>query len=122
MFFKENYDADAALITALVAMQALSDSGKKLSELVDEYHRYVVIPERSFQVANQVAALEGLRQAFKDGDQDELDGLTVNYPDSWFNMRVSNTEPVIKLNAEAKTQAQLDELVTKVTDIVSKAA
>jgi phosphomannomutase len=120
MFFKENYDADAALITALVAMQALSDSGKKLSELVDEYHRYVLIPEQSFHVTDQVAALDKLRQAFGDGDQDELDGLTVNYPDSWFNMRVSNTEPVIKLNAEAKTQAELDKLVKKVSEIVEK--
>lgn len=118
MFFKDNYDADAALITALVAMQALSDTGKKLSELVDEYHRYVMIPEKSFRVENQTEAIERLRQTFKDGTQDELDGLTVTYPDSWFNMRVSNTEPVIKLNAEAETKDRLDALVGKITETV----
>lgn len=118
MFFGENYDADAALITALVAMQALSETDKKLSELVDEYHRYVMIPEMSFHVPDQKEAINKLKQAFDDGEQDELDGLTVNYPDSWFNMRSSNTEPVIKLNAEAKTKEQLDTLVEKITNVI----
>ena len=121
MFFKDNYDADAAMITALVAMQAITDTGKKLSELVDEYHRYVLLPERSYHMpskAASVAALDKLRQAFKDGTQDDLDGLTVNYPDRWFNMRVSNTEPVIKLNAEAENRERLDSLVAKISDLV----
>jgi phosphomannomutase len=120
MFFKDNYQADAAMITALVAMQAISDSGEKLSELVDEYRRYVILPEMSFHVQDKVAAIENLRQAFKDGEQDELDGLTVNYPDSWFNMRISNTEPVIKLNAEAKSQEQLDALVQHIKKVVEE--
>lgn len=121
MFFKENYYADAALITALVAMQAITDTGRKLSELVDEYHRYVLLPERSYRMpdkAASVAALDKLRAVFSDGKQDELDGLTVNYPDCWFNMRISNTEPVIKLNAEAETQPRLDSLVAKISDLV----
>lgn len=118
MFFKDNYQADAALITALVAMQAISDSNKKLSELVDEYRRYVICPEISFHVADKQSVIDRLRQEFADGDQDELDGLTVNYPDYWFNMRVSNTEPVIKLNAEAKTKEQLDELINRIKTLV----
>jgi phosphomannomutase len=115
-FFKENYDADAALITLLVAIQAISDSGKKLSELVDEYRRYAIITETNFEVADPKAILRTLRSAFKDGQQDDVDGLTVNYPNSWFNVRVSNTEPVIRLNAEAKNQKQLDKLVSRVVD------
>lgn len=113
-FFKENYDADAALITVIVTIQAISDSGKKLSELVDEYRRYAIITETNFEVTDPKATLKALKSAFRDGQRDEVDGLTVNYPDGWFNVRVSNTEPVIRLNAEAKTQAKLDRLVARI--------
>jgi phosphomannomutase len=117
-FFTENFDADSGLITALVAMQAISESGKKLSELVDEYHIYTMGPEINFEVENPAQSLEALRNAFRDGQQDKLDGLTVNYPDKWFNIRVSNTEPVIRLNAEAANQADLDALVQKIKDVI----
>jgi phosphomannomutase len=118
LFFKENFDADSGLIAALVAMQALSNSGKKLSTLIDEYRRYAMIPETNFEVKDAQATLDKLRLAFKDGEQDELDGLSVNYPSSWFNIRISNTEPVIRLNAEAKTKAELDELVSKLSGLI----
>lgn len=117
-FFTENFDADSGLITALVAMQAISDSGKKLSELVDEYHLYAMGPELNFEVENAQEVLAKLRDAFSDGQQDELDGLTVNYPTKWFNIRASNTEPVIRLNAEAETQEELDEFVEKIKQVI----
>ena len=119
-FFKENFDADSGLIAALVAMQAISESGKKLSELVDTFHRYAMGPEINFEVNNPVQTLASLRDAFADGEQDELDGLTVNYPDKWFNIRASNTEPVIRLNAEARSQADLDELLRKIKKVIYK--
>lgn len=87
---------------------------------MDEYRRYAMIIETNFEVADKAGTIARLKEAFQDGEQDELDGLTVNYPDFWFNMRVSNTEPVIRLNAEAKTKEQLDELVTKVTELISQ--
>ncbi len=118
LFFKENYYADSGLIAALVAMQVISDSDKKLSELVDEYRRYQMITETNFEVEDKVGTLKRIKKAFWGGEQDELDGLTVNYPDYWFNIRISNTEPVIRLNAEAKTKDQLDGLVKKITGII----
>lgn len=118
-FFTENFDADSGLITALVAMQAISDSGKKLSELVDEYHLYAMGPEINFEVEDPQAVFDRLRQAFHDGQQDELDGLTVNYPTKWFNVRASNTEPVIRLNAEAATQGELDTFVAHITKVIT---
>ncbi len=117
-FFKENYEADAGMITALVAMQSISDSGKKLSELADEYRRYQMPPEISFETDKPQDVLKKVAEAFKDGEQDWLDGITVNYPDKWFNLRASNTEPVVKLNAEAQTKEALDELIKKVGDAV----
>ena len=119
MFFKENYDADSGLITTLLALQALSDSGLKLSELIDSYRLYAMIPEMNIETSVEKDSLfKTLAEAFKDGEQDWLDGLTVNYPDSWFNLRASNTEPVMRLNAEAKTQDKLDTLVSKVTRLI----
>ncbi|HLB66009.1 MAG TPA: phosphomannomutase/phosphoglucomutase [Candidatus Saccharimonadales bacterium] len=117
-FYKENYEADAALITAVVVIQALSDSDKKLSELVDEYRLYETVPEINFEVADTAAALKRLREVFKDGDQDELDGLTVEYPDGWFNIRTSNTEPIMRLNVEANTKQRLNGLIAKVTEVI----
>jgi phosphomannomutase len=120
LFFKENYDADSGMIAALVAMQAITDSGKSLAELVDEYRRYIMIPEQNLEVAGDKAVVFAkLKEAFSDGKQDELDGLTVWYDDYWFNLRASNTEPVMRLNAEAATQEQLDQLVAKVTSLLS---
>ncbi|MEI7632411.1 MAG: phosphomannomutase/phosphoglucomutase [bacterium] len=118
-FYKENYDADSGLIVALTAMQAITNSGKKLSELVDEYRRYAMIPETNFETTKKDAVFEKLKQQYNGGEQDMLDGLTVSYPDFWFNMRASNTEPVMRLNAEAKTQQQLNELVERVTTIIN---
>lgn len=120
MFFKENYDADSGLITALVAMQAISDDGRKLSEIVDECRRYPMIPETNFEVSDPQAVFAKLREAFKDGKQDELDGLTVEYPEGWFNIRASNTEPVMRLNAEANDQKYLDDLVAKIQAIIQE--
>jgi len=120
MFFRDNYSVDSGLITALVIMQAISDDGRKLSEIVDAYHLYPMIPETNFEVAadRKDAILEQIRRDFSDGQIDELDGVTVNYPDGWINVRPSNTEPLLRLNAEATTQARLDELMAKVKGII----
>lgn len=121
MFFRENYDADSGLITAIVAMQALSDSGKKLSELVDYYRRYEMVPEQNIAfTGNKQILFTRLKDRFADGQQDELDGLTVGYPDSWFNLRVSNTEPVLRLNVEAATHTKLERLRNDVIHIIEE--
>lgn len=119
-YFKDNYYADSGLIAALVVIDVLSQSGLKLSELAGKYSKgYVAIPETNFEVDDKEAVLERLRQAFSDGEQDELDGLTVNYPDKWFIVRPSNTESVIRLNVEATTQQSLDDIVSRVTKIIT---
>jgi phosphomannomutase len=120
MFFHDNYDVDSGLITALVIMQAISDDGRKLSEIVDAYDLYPSIPETNFEIIadKKEAILEQIKQVFSDGEIDELDGITVTYPDGWLNIRSSNTEPLLRLNADAKSQARLDELVAKVKSII----
>lgn len=120
LFFKENYFADSGLIGALMVIVALQESGKKLSELIDQYRSYVMIPETNFRVSDANKVIKTLGTKFSDGEQDTLDGLTVEYPDYWFNIRASNTEPVIRLNAEARNKQQLEELVNKITRQISK--
>lgn len=118
LFFEENYYADSGLLGALMVIRALQESGKKLSELVDEYHLYATTPEINFEVANTQNAIEYVSKAYADHEQDWLDGLTVTLPYGWFNLRPSNTEPLIRLNAESKTDIELRDIIKKVTDII----
>lgn len=121
LFFKENYDADSGLIAALMVIQAIAQSGRKLSELVDDYRRYVMPPEMNFEVRNKQQVYEELKKEFADADQDELDGLTINLDDGWFNLRASNTEPVMRLNVEGKNQETVDSLMDSVKKAIAKA-
>lgn len=121
LFFASNYDADSGLIAALYVVQAIAESGKKLSELVDEYRRYVMPPEINFEVENKDAVFEALRQKYANFEQDELDGLTVEADDFWFNLRASNTEPLIRLNIEAISVEKLDAELAAIKAIVNAA-
>ena len=119
-YFEDNYMADSGLIAAVIALAILSDSGQKLSELIAPYRQaYVQINETNFEVSDKDATLKRLETAFANETTDWLDGLTVNFADAWFNVRASNTEPLLRLNAEAKTQQELDDLVTKVTELIT---
>lgn len=119
-YFRDNWYADSGLIGAVIGLYVAALSGKKLSELRQEYTHYAAIPETNFEVEDKEAALTRLAEAFQDGEQSRLDGLTVSLPDqSWFNVRPSNTEPLLRLNAEAKDQPALDELVSKVTKLIT---
>jgi phosphomannomutase len=119
-YFKDNFMADSGLLAAVIALYVLCTSKKKLSELAAPYRQsYVSITETNFEVEDKQATIEKVAKQFTDGMQDKLDGLTVNYPNAWFNIRPSNTEALLRLNAEAKTKAELETLVTKVTGLIA---
>lgn len=119
-YFKDNFMADSGLIAAVIGLYVLSLSGKTMSELVKPYRdAYQQISETNFEVEDKQAVIQKLTDSFTDGTADTLDGLTVNFENSWFNVRPSNTEPLLRLNAEAKTKDELDQLVAKVTDIIT---
>ena len=119
-YFRDNWSADSGLIAAMIATQVLVESGKKLSELVAEYKTYTAITETNFEVADKELALEHIKEVFSDGTQDELDGITVNYENAWFNVRASNTEPLLRLNAEARTEDELNTIVTRVKQVIQQ--
>lgn len=119
-YFRDNYFADSGLIAAVIGLYAAGLTGKSLSALRKLYTRYPGINETNFVVTDAQATVATLVETFKNEAQDTLDGLTVELSDgSWFNVRASNTEPVLRLNAEAKDQRRLDELVQTVTEIIT---
>lgn len=121
-YFKDNFMADSGLIAVVIGLYILSRSGKKLSQLAEPYRKaYCQIQETNFEVQSKDAILKKLAAAYPDAKADWLDGLTVNFKNAWFNVRPSNTEPLLRLNAEAKTTAELDQLVDKVTHIITGA-
>ncbi len=119
-YFKDNFMADSGLIAAMAALAVLSDADKTLSELADEFRIYPHIPETNFEVADKQAIIDAVTENFKEANQDQLDGLTVWLDEAWCNIRASNTEPILRLNAEGRNQAALDELVAKVTAVIEK--
>lgn len=119
LFFRDNYSSDSGLISALVAMQAISDSGKKLFEIIDEYRRYIMLPEKNFETSKpKEQVFEEIKKLFPDAQIEMLDGITISYPNKWFNLRASNTEPVMRLNIEAKTNEEINEMMAKITPII----
>lgn len=118
-YFRDNWYADSGLIGAVIGMYVAALSGKKLSEIREQYTHYATIPEANFVVEDKAAALDRIEAAFAEHEVEKLDGLTCTFENgSWFNVRTSNTEPVMRLNAEAANQADLDELVSKVTKLI----
>lgn len=121
-YFRDNWYADSGLIGAVIGLYVAGLSGKKLSELREFYTHFKTIPETNFTVADKDAALARIQAAFPQPEHqhDNLDGLTVVVNDhTWFNVRGSNTEPVMRLNAESSDQKTLDDLVAKVKDLIN---
>jgi phosphomannomutase len=113
-YFQENFTCDSGVIAMLSALNLLSRREERLSELVRELRRYHATGEINFHVADKARAIALLRETFADGRQDDLDGITVEYGDLarddwwWFNVRASNTEPLLRLNLEARRASTRD--------------
>ena len=119
-YFRDNWYADSGLIGMMIALQVLSESGQKLSELRQKYTHYATIPETNFVVHDKASIIAKLKKEFTGDEQDMLDGITVSLKDgSWFNVRASNTESLLRFNAEAYSQETLDKLVKKVSSLIN---
>lgn len=118
-YFRDNFYADSGLIAAVIGLYVAGLSGKKLSELRKQYTHYAAIPETNFVVEDKDGALARIKEAFKDSELNEMDGITATIDDStWINVRPSNTEPLLRLNAEAADEQKLSALVAKVTALI----
>ncbi len=106
-YFKDFFLADSGMIAALHVMAALAETEGSVSDLMAQYERYAASGEINSTVDDGVAVMERLSQTYVDLEQDRLDGLTVTADTWWFNVRASNTEPLLRLNVEADTEAEM---------------
>ena len=113
-YFSDNYRADSGLIAALVVLEALSAYDGGLADLVSSLDRYAASGEINTTVDDATAVIERVAAAYADADQDRMDGLTVDFGDWWFNLRPSNTEPLLRLNLEAADADAVDRRVDEV--------
>jgi phosphomannomutase len=105
--FRDNFYSDNAYIALVLALETISEDGRPLSAIIADYELYQKADEINLQVDDIAGSLDKIRQHFKDSIKDEIDGLTVEFKDWWFNVRPSNTEPLLRITVEAKTIEQL---------------
>jgi len=121
-YYRENFRADSGIITAFVVLELMSQASVPLSELAKPFQRYAASGEINTEVVNPAASVQRLVERLTaDGvDVDLLDGLTADYGSWWFNLRPSNTEPLLRLNVEAaddaSCQVHVDEVLTLIKE------
>jgi phosphomannomutase len=118
-YFRDNYRADSGIIASMFLLEQLSEAATGLSMLRKPYERYAASGEINTQVGDPFAVIERVAAAYADRPQDRLDGLTVNGGAWWFNLRPSNTEPLLRLNLEAPTRDACDEHVEQVLALIT---
>jgi phosphomannomutase len=121
-YFRDHYNADSGLVASVVVMDQMSKAGKPLSELLAPFRRYHASGEINSKVDDKEGIIERIAEAYRDVRQDRLDGLTVEFDDWWFNVRPSNTEPLLRLNVEARTADLLAEKTDEVLSLVTQAS
>jgi phosphomannomutase len=117
-YFRDHYNADSGLVASLVLMDQISKAGVPLSELLEPFRRYHDSGEINSVVDDQAGIVARIASAYAGGRQDLLDGLTVQFDDWWFNLRPSNTEPLLRLNVEARTEELLEEKTRELLEAI----
>lgn len=129
-YFRDNYRADSGIIAALAVLEVLCASGQPLSELRKPYERYVASGELNTTVNDPQAVIDYVAKQFAEAEQDRMDGLTVDLtvgkmadPNDkwWFNLRPSNTEPLLRLNLEAANQQACQKHVAEIQALIAEA-
>jgi len=117
--FKENFYSDNAFIALVLALQTISEDGRPLSEIIKDYDLYAKGDELNLKVENIPEKLEKIRTHYKENILDEMDGITVEFPDYWFNVRASNTEPLLRITVEAENNTELKKRQAEIRSIIN---
>lgn len=121
-YFRDFWGADSGMLAALHVLAALGEQDRPLSELMREYERYAASGEINFRVQDAPASVDAVVESFV-GQAialDQMDGVTVDLGDgAWFNLRTSNTEPLLRLNVEARTAGEVEQLVARIADTIT---
>jgi len=119
-YYRDNYCTDSGLITLAHILNIVAAAKAPVSELIEPLRRYHASGEINFEVEDKQTKMEELVRMYCDGQIDQLDGVTVGYKDWWFNCRPSNTEPLLRLNVEARTKQMLDERLAEIGKLLGK--
>jgi len=118
-YFRDFWGADTGMLAAMHVLAALGETEQPLSQLAAQFERYVASGEINSKVEDQEAATKRVQAAYPGQEQDQLDGLTVRFSDgAWFNLRPSNTEPLLRLNVEAPTRERMEEVRDEVLALI----
>jgi phosphomannomutase len=120
-YFRDNFFADSGAITFACVLSLLAEGDKTIGQLVDPFRRYPQSGELNFTAEDKPGVMRRLKEKFAGGRVDELDGVSIDLWDTegfWFNVRASNTEPLLRLNAEAKDAKTLGRVLAEVTPIM----
>jgi phosphomannomutase len=120
-YFRDFWRADSGMLAALHAIAALGESKESLSKLLKPYSRYVASGEINSTVADAQAAMNEVEEIYGKSEGvevDHLDGLTINGDNWWFNLRASNTEPLLRLNVEASTESRMNKVRDDVLNMI----
>ena len=118
-YFRDNYRADSGIIAAMVVLEQLCAAGVPLSVLRKPFERYEASGEINTAVDDPAAVIDHVARVYATATQDHLDGLTVDVGRWWFNLRPSNTEPLLRLNLEASTRMECDDRVAEVLALIT---
>jgi phosphomannomutase len=120
-YFLDNFRADSGIIASVLILAEMSRSGQPLSQLRVPFERYEASGEINTEVADVSRVIDAVASRFRDLPQDRVDGLTVDCGDWWFNLRPSNTEPLLRLNLEAPTRGECDDRVAELLALITSA-
>ena len=119
-YFLDNYRADSGMLAMLILMRVISEDGRPLSALRREVELYAASGEINYEVRDPQASIDHIEAAFPDAEFDRLDGLSIDFGDSWFNLRASNTEPLLRLNVEARDPGTVEDTVRRVEELIEE--
>jgi len=117
-YFQRNYNADSGLIAAVIVLEIVCIEGRPLSEILEPFKKYFDSGEINSRVEDIPGKIKELAEHYADGKVDHLDGVTVEYENWWFNVRPSNTEPLLRLNLEARSRELMEEKRDEVLELI----
>jgi len=119
-YYRDNYCTDSGMITFVHILNIISETRTPISELIKPLRKYYNSGEVNFKVEDKQAKMDELARRYSDGKIDNLDGVTVQYKNWWFNCRPSNTEPLLRLSVEAKSKVLLGEKLSEIESQLGK--
>jgi phosphomannomutase len=119
-YFRDFWYCDSGMLAFISVVNALTRTGKPMSTLIEPLNIYASSGERNFENDDKEGTFKKLAEKYSDAEIDYLDGVTIQYEDWWFNVRASNTEPLLRLNMEAQNDLMLQQKLAEITPVLGQ--